>query len=140
MLFQSRQDMSFDQWQVNAGSGFVNISNNVSYSGAATADLLIKNIPSSFYGYQYRCNAAGNFSNVFTLKLTSYWKGVSNTAWENPLNWNCGALPDGNTDVIVNVTAPNLPQVNSNATCRSINVSPGSALKINTGGNLLVTH
>lgn len=128
------------QWQVNTGSGFVNITNNIFYSGANSWQLQLKNIPSSFYGYQYRCNVAGVFSNTFTLKLTSYWKGGNGTAWENELNWNCGSMPDGNTDVIINTTAPTLPQVNSDAFCRSINVRPGTTVRVNAGSSLTVTH
>jgi len=118
----------------------VNITDNTNYFGTSTAQLLIKDIPSSFYGYQFRCNAGAVYSSTFILKLTSYWKGVTNTQWENPLNWDCGAVPDGNTDVIINNAAPNRPQVNSNTSCRSINVSPGRSLKINTGAKLTVTH
>jgi hypothetical protein len=128
------------QWQVNTGNGFVNITDNANYVGTATSQLQVKNIPSLFYGYQFRCNTGTVNSTVYTLKLTSYWKGVTNTQWEDPLNWNCGAVPDGNTDVIINNAAPNLPQVSSLASCRSINVSPGRSLKINTGAKLTITH
>ncbi|MBL0358574.1 MAG: hypothetical protein IPP72_17690 [Chitinophagaceae bacterium] len=140
ILYSSNISGAGYQWQVNSGSGFVNISNSITYSGTNTAQLQIKNIPSSFYGYQYRCNVVGIFSNVFTLKLTSYWKGGAGTAWENSFNWNCGAIPDGNTDVIINTASPTLPQVNSAASCRSINVRPGTTVRVNTGASLTVTH
>src|SRR5690606_3772342 len=56
------------QWQVNTGSGFVDISNGTNYNGASTNSLGLINIPSSFYGYQYRCLVNGTPGPVYTLK------------------------------------------------------------------------
>ena len=42
------------QWQVNTGSGFSDLSNNVNYSGTNTPALQLASLPSAFYGYQYR--------------------------------------------------------------------------------------
>ncbi|HTN06948.1 YDG domain-containing protein [Agriterribacter sp.] len=52
------------QWQVDAGSGFTNISNNSYYSGAATATLTISNALGGMDGYHYRCVATGNCAPV----------------------------------------------------------------------------
>ena len=125
------------QWQVNNGSGFANITNNATYSGATTVTLQISNAPSSLYGYQYRCNVSGSFSTVNTLKFINTWKGTASNLWSNPANWSCNALPDANTDVIVNSGTPVL---NVNGTCRSISVSAGASCTVNTGFNLQVTH
>jgi hypothetical protein len=43
------------QWQVNSGSGFVNVTNTGVYSGANTATLTITGAPANMSGYQYRC-------------------------------------------------------------------------------------
>ncbi len=43
------------QWQVNTGSGFVNVANGGPYSGASTATLNITAPTVAFSGYQYRC-------------------------------------------------------------------------------------
>ncbi|MBN8782014.1 MAG: gliding motility-associated C-terminal domain-containing protein [Terrimonas ferruginea] len=43
------------QWQVDNGSGFVDITNNAIYGGAATATLTLTNPPASYSGYTYRC-------------------------------------------------------------------------------------
>ncbi|MCX8020816.1 MAG: M12 family metallo-peptidase [Chitinophagaceae bacterium] len=43
------------QWQVNTGSGFVNVTNGGVYSGATTATLTITGATLSMNGYQYRC-------------------------------------------------------------------------------------
>jgi hypothetical protein len=47
------------QWQVNSGSGFTNISNDATYSGATTDQLTIVNASVSLSGNQYRCVVSG---------------------------------------------------------------------------------
>ncbi len=125
------------QWQVNTGAGFVNITNNAIYNDATTVTLKIINTPSSYYGYQYRCNVSGNFSTVTTLKFVNYWKGTVNNLWNNSANWSCNRVPDANTDVIINSGTAVL---NVNGTCRSISISAGANFTANTGFNLQVTR
>jgi len=43
------------QWQVNTGSGFVDLTNTLPYSGVTTATLTITNASAALTGYQYRC-------------------------------------------------------------------------------------
>ncbi len=55
-------DIATYQWQVNEGTGFVNISNNSIYSGATTATLTITGVTGALDNNQYRCfvtNAVG---------------------------------------------------------------------------------
>lgn len=42
------------QWQVNTGSGFVNIANNATYSGATTNTLTVSGITQAMNNYRYR--------------------------------------------------------------------------------------
>jgi HYR domain/Secretion system C-terminal sorting domain/Immunoglobulin I-set domain len=62
------------QWQVNPGTGFVNVTNNATYSGATTATLNITASPFSINNTQYRCiatNGTGSTtSNSTSLTLT----------------------------------------------------------------------
>jgi hypothetical protein len=125
------------QWQVNTGGGFSNITNGGNYSGATTATLQISNAPSSFYGYQYRCNVAGVFSTVTTLKFVDTWTGAVSNLWNVAGNWSCNVIPDGNTDVIIDKGTPVL---NVNGSCRSIKVSNGANFHANAGFTLQVTH
>jgi hypothetical protein len=124
------------QWQVNTGSGFTNIANGADYGGVTTRVLQLNNTPSSFYGYQYRCQVDGSsFSNTLSLKFTSYWKGGNSKAWENPANWSCGNIPDINTDVVIQ-SATNTPEVSSNAVCRSLTLNNGAVVTVKTGFKL----
>lgn len=43
------------QWQINTGSGFVDITNTAPYSGATTATLTITGVTATMNNYQYRC-------------------------------------------------------------------------------------
>ena len=125
------------QWQVNIGSGFANIADNSNYSGSNTINLQLNNIPSSWYGYQYRCMVDGNTSYVVYLRFVNTWTGAVNSSWEDPANWSCGVVPDPNTDVIINSGAVGL---NSNTSCRSLTINPGVLFIINPGNKLTITH
>ncbi len=127
------------QWQVNTGSGYTDISDGTKYTGATSLQLQLINIPSSWYGYQYRCFVNGaNYSNIYTLKFTDTWTGAGgNTAWENGANWSCGSVPDANTDVIIKSGTVVL---SSNTAVRSITIDPGVSFTINQPNNLTITH
>jgi len=47
------------QWQVDNGTGFVNIVNNSTYQGTTNELLLLSNITSTMNGYKYRCIVSG---------------------------------------------------------------------------------
>lgn len=139
-IFVSNKRGSTYQWQVNTGSGFSNIINNSTYSGATTVNLTFTNVPSAWYGYQYRCFADNTFySDTSTLKFTAYWNGSTSTAWENPANWNCGALPDSNTDVIINNGVKFFPIINSSTACRSVRLNKNAMAAIINGVQLMLT-
>ena len=125
------------QWQVDAGSGFSNLSNDATYSGVNALTLQIANAPSFWTGYKYRCIVDGSNSTIFTLGFTSYWNGSVNNAWEVAGNWSCNTIPDAYTDVIINSGSV---VINSNAVCRSIKASPGSTVTVNAGFKISVMH
>src|SRR5690606_13933356 len=93
-IFASSIDGQTYQWQVHTGAGFTNISDNGTYTGTGTKTLQLYNLPSSWYGYQYRCIADENNSNEYTLTFENSWLGSVDTVWENPANWTCGIVPD----------------------------------------------
>jgi hypothetical protein len=127
------------QWQTSTDTVFSDITDNANYTGSNTQSLQLNNIPSSWSGTKYRCVVDGNYSNLFTLQFSDTWTGLSDTTWENPANWSCNAIPDANTDVLIDTGAPNFPTVSSNAYCRSLNVPPGAMVTIKTGFVLQIT-
>ena len=127
------------KWQVNTGNGFVNITNGTIYSGVTSKTLSIANVPGTYYGYQYRCVVNGNTnSQVYTLKFTATWHGTVSNVWENAANWNCGVLPNANTDVLINAGKPNYPQVGANTSVRSLKAVKGTSVTVKTGFNLTI--
>lgn len=125
------------QWQVDTGSGFVDISNNANYAGVQSKILQLNNIISGWNGYKYRCVADGNFSDVLVLKFTNRWTGEVNTAWENAENWSCGVVPDANSDVLVN--SGNIV-ISSNVTVRSLSLQPGVTITVNNNAKVVINH
>ncbi len=128
------------QWQVDNGSGYVNLVNNATYSGTGIKSLTISNANGSLFGYKYRCLVNGNtYSQVYTLKFTATWQGTVSNVWENPANWSCGVLPDANTDVLLESGKNNYPQVNTNTAVRSLKAGSGATVTVKTGFNLTIT-
>jgi hypothetical protein len=125
------------QWQVDIGSGFTNINDNLNYTGTTTASLKLLNITTSWYGRKYRCVVDGNFSKVYQLQFVAGFTGNGGTAWEAPANWSCGFVPDANTDVVINTGNA---VVNANASCRSIQIKPSANLIVNSGKILTISH
>jgi len=74
------------QWQVNTGSGFVNIPSGAPYSGTTTATLTITGAGVSMNGYQYRAQLSNatcptpGISNAATLTVNSLPAISSNPA------------------------------------------------------------
>ena len=54
------------QWQVNTGSGFVDITNGGVYSNATTTTLSITGATGAMNGYTYRCTAINAVASCFT--------------------------------------------------------------------------
>lgn len=71
------------QWQVDTGSGFVNLTNVAPYSNVTTATMTITAAPITMNGYVYRCVVSGSAP--------------------------CGNVTSNNGSLTVNYTAPNNP-------------------------------
>jgi len=52
------------QWQVNQGTGFVNLTNSTLYSGVTTNTLSVSSATNGFNNYQYRCAVTGTCSSA----------------------------------------------------------------------------
>lgn len=70
--------------------------------------------------------------------MPATWTGAVNTAWENPLNWNSGKVPDINTAVIIPSPVANYPEINSNVDCYSIHAAPSATILVKLGFRLNV--
>lgn len=131
------------QWEADTGAGFAPLTDNTFYSGTGTATLTLTNVPTTWYGYKYRCIVTNGGTPVtgpvYTLKFAAVWTGAADNTWENAANWNCSFLPDENTDVYINAGLVQYPVVNSVTSCRNLFLQPGTALTVLSGQNLTVT-
>lgn len=139
IVFTSGMSGNTYQWQVNSGSGYVNLTNGGVYSGVNTSLLRLTGAPTSLRGNKYRCLVNGTmYSPEQVLRFAAQWTGAVSTAWESPSNWSCGSLPDSKTEVIIPVVT-NYPQVGSNVSCYSLSLSAGSRVTVKTGFALTIT-
>lgn len=122
-------------WQVNTGDGFFNLMNNSNYSGVNASSLQLMNLPSSFYGYQYRCLTDSGAGEVMVIRFSTFWTGSISSTWENSANWSCGYIPDQNTDVRINSGNVIL---NSDTTIRSLKLETNVNLVVNAGKKLKI--
>jgi pimeloyl-ACP methyl ester carboxylesterase len=73
----------------------------------------------------------------FQRNFTNYWTGAISSAWENPGNWSLNIVPDKNTDVVVNAGTI---IVSSNATVKSLSLSPGVSFTVSVPYNFTIDH
>ncbi len=106
------------QWQVNTGSGFVNLTNTAPYSGVTTGTLSITNVTAGMNGYLYRC-------------------AVSNTC-SGPVNSNSAVLNTG-TVAVVNSHPTNVTVCENIASSFSITATGATAYQwqVNTGSGFV---
>ncbi|WP_163397512.1 T9SS type A sorting domain-containing protein [Flavobacterium fluviatile] len=91
------------QWQVNTGSGFVNINDTSTYSGSTTNTLTINGATSQLNGIKYQLLALGNCgskaSNIVTLTVSAIngsWI-ANNTSCNGESNGSINLTPLGGT-------------------------------------------
>jgi PKD repeat protein len=59
------------QWQVNSGSGFVDVTDNATYSGTTTPDLTISNLDLTMNGYLVRAVVSGTCQPAVTSSFAA---------------------------------------------------------------------
>lgn len=121
------------QWQIDNGSGYINLSDDAYYSGSNTATLEMLYIPSSNSGYKYRCVTDGVQGAANILRFSNSWMGTVDNDWFLSDNWSCGIVPDQFTDVIIPGGLINYPLINANAAVRKINIYPGATVTLMSG-------
>jgi YD repeat-containing protein len=125
------------QWQVNAGSGFTNISDGLFYFGSAQDSLVIKNPPTSYAFNKYRCviTTPGGivYGETFQLRIKATWLGGADTAWHNTANWECALVPDQYVDAVIPGGKTNYPTISNTANANSITLQNGSAVTVKPG-------
>lgn len=131
------------QWQIDIGTGFVNLAEGGFYAGTQTATLIISNAPTALSGKLVRCliTVAGNsnFSQPEKLSFKLQWTGAVSTDWHDPANWNCSTIPDAETDVLIPGGLVNYPSITTAAFTKSITSFPGALVIVQPGASLAIT-
>ncbi len=139
-IFSTNITGSSYQWQVNDGNGYAAIVDDGIYTNGATNTLQVNNAPANYFGNKYRCVVITVFGEVyspeFILNRSMTWIGSISSAWENPLNWSCNAIPDNKTDVYINAGASFYPEVNVTTTIKSLTAFSAAAVTIKNGAVL----
>jgi len=125
------------QWQADAGSGFIDLSNDGQHSGTNSATLFMSNLPPEHYRYTYRCLVDGLPGSQFKPKPIESWVGSANNNWDNPANWSCSVVPDSNTDVIIN---SGTIVVSVNTTVRSVTLGSGANITVAPGVSFTIIN
>ena len=125
------------QWQRFNGTSFVNISDNINYSGTQSFLLQVKTA-SIINEDKFRCLVNGIPSRSFVFINAAYWTGVVSNDWTNPLNWSCGSVPGPDADIVIEAGKPNYPSIHANITCGSLTVKSGATIEIQSGYNLTI--
>jgi hypothetical protein len=125
------------RWQVNSGSGYVDMQDDAVYSGSATTMLTLLSPPDSYYGYIYRCVATNGAVTVNSpaqfLRFQVLWNGNTDNEFLNPANYSCGIAPNQNIDVVIPSAATRFPAIRYSCSCRSLRMQPGSTIDIRPG-------
>jgi len=131
------------QWQMDDGTGFINIADDALYSGSNTQSLTLIAPPTATYGHVFRCLVTGDTSSGFSreilVKFEAKWTGANSTVWDDPANWSCGVIPDGNTDVQVMPGTINNLVINVDASCRSMRLFPNVVVTLADDKKLTIT-
>lgn len=73
------------QWQVNTGSGFVNLNGDPAYQGSNTATLTFFNVLATYNGYQFRCVVGGSCAPSVTSAAATLTTNTQPAVTSNPV-------------------------------------------------------
>lgn len=124
------------QWQVNTGSGFVNITNGGVYSGATTSILTITGATAGMNGYSYRVTVSGSCPSA-TSNAVSLTVNSNPVVTGNPPNRTL--CPGGNTTFPVTATGATSYQWQVNTGSGFADVTNGGIYSNATTSTLTLT-
>ena len=114
------------------------------YSNFPPSSTGILQADSTYYirvdGYIGSYGAFGITSLTPAASPAFIWMGSMSAIWEDPTNWNNNTLPTIGSDVIINGGLPHYPELNSDASIRSLRLNPGATMTVKPGKKLTVLH
>lgn len=126
------------QWQVNPGSGFVNVVPSATYSGETTATLTISNITAGMNGYLYRVIIANTCTPSFNSNQATLSVGAVATLNSSPSN--ASVCPGANTSFVVSASNATSYQWQVNPGSGFVNITPGAPYSGENTATLTITN
>jgi hypothetical protein len=102
---------------------YIKVSDNVVINGMAPNVIRSRNL--------------GNNTN-WNFKNNQNWEGNMDTNWHNPINWECGRIPEPTSEIIIQAGTPFYPKVSNNAEIQKLILQPSSTLIIEAPAELKV--
>ncbi len=126
------------QWQVNTGSGFVNVVNNATYSGAQTATLTVSNITAGMSSYLYRVLVSNTCTPSFNSNSASLNVGAVATLNSSP--GNASVCPGVNVNFVVSATNATSYQWQVNSGSGFVDINPAAPYSGVNTATLTITN
>jgi hypothetical protein len=124
-----------------SGNSFKDIADTGSFSGTTTRYFTIQNASGNLFKSRFRCKMHYldyMYSETYQIEFINNWEGSVDNNWNDPANWSCGTVPDGNTAVVI--PEGQTVVLNANGICRSITVMPTSTFTVMPGKLLVITN
>jgi hypothetical protein len=102
---------------------YIKVSDNVVINGMAPNVIRSRNL--------------GNNTN-WNFKNNQNWEGNMDTNWHNPINWECGRIPEPTSEIIIQAGTPFYPKVSNNAEIQKLILQASSTLIIEAPAELKV--
>jgi hypothetical protein len=119
------------RWYLIKGPNFIPVGtgDSIAINGSSTMDILVRTENSCF-------NSAGVTKRINVLNFgAGTWVGVKSTDWHDSINW-CSGVPTSSTDVTIPAGTKYRPVITSTAFAKSLTISAGTDLTINSKGTL----
>ncbi len=126
------------QWQIDSLNGFEDVLPDAHHEGTSDPLLHLIDLPSAWYGHQYRCRLIHGIDTTFSDPLILRFGVCSKESfysWVNPSAWYCNVVPDSFTDVFI---TDQIAIFFTDAVCRSLTLLPGARLHIYPPATLTV--
>jgi hypothetical protein len=127
------------QWQINTGSGWVDISNNPTYNGATTATLTVSNVTSGMAGHQFRCVLSNSCTPSLTSSSGSLQIGTASSITSQPQSFT--ACDGGTASFVLGATGTgNIYQWQLNTPSGWVNITNGGVYSGATSATLTLSN
>jgi len=127
------------QWQINTGSGWVNLANDATYGGVTTATMTVANVTAGMAGHQFRCLLSNSCTAQVTSNLGTLQIGTASTITSQPQP--ATGCDGGSVSFVLGATGSgNIYQWQLNTPSGWVNITNGGLYSGATSATLTVSN